>query len=206
MKIKKSIIGAALMGSVCLWAGGLDGPVEPIDVTPAQEVEFASDADVDSAGRFERADNNNKIYVGAAAGGMRANGEDSAKGASVSLIAGYTLSDYSKIEARYSRLIADADYNEVTKNITMSNIGVYFKQMLPLPGSFVPYGLLGFGKSSFDKESDTGLQWGVGGSYVLNEKVDLFIDYISYYSSDFGGAYAQDIDFTSVSFGSIYTF
>jgi hypothetical protein len=205
MKTKK--IGLALiLASTFATAGGMGTEaMEPEDMTPQKET-IIEEMSEGPEGRFERSTHHNKFYAGVGFGGIKANGDNSAKGAAISLIAGYSLSNYASIEARYATLIADADYGDATKNITMSNVAIYLKQLLPISGKFSPYGLLGYGSTNFDGDSDSSLQWGLGFNYMLNEKVNIFVDYISHYSGNFDNKFAEDIDVTSFNLGSIYTF
>jgi opacity protein-like surface antigen len=203
---KRSTVLILSLASTFTIAGGMGMDVlEPEDMTNKQDI-IIEEVDEGPEGRFERSSHNNKFYAGVGFGGMKGNGENSAKGASISLITGYSLSSYASIEVRYATLIADADYGNTTKNITMSNVAIYLKQLLPLSSSFAPYGLLGYGSTNFDGDTDSGLQWGIGLNYMLNEKVTLFADYISHYSGDLDKKLVEDIDITSFNLGSTYKF
>lgn len=191
--------------AAALYAGDIGEPVEPVNAMHEKEIEVLPMDEV-SDGRFENSSSKNKVYTGAAIGSMRASGSNTASGVSLSLLLGYTLNQYVSLEARYATLIADADYGAGTRSVTMNNFGAYLKSTLPISKSLSPYGLLGYGKTSFDGSSSSGFQWGLGLNYSLTEKVDFFADYISYYSGDFNGDFAENIDVTSYNVGSTYSF
>ncbi|MCD6654284.1 MAG: porin family protein [Sulfurovum sp.] len=132
------------------------------------------------------------------------------------LLAGYEFNSYLAIEARYAFSIGDAtiDQNGHKYDIDadMENVGIYLKPMYPI-GDFTVYGLLGYGQTTLEYEgseeqSDSGFQWGLGGSYNITNKVSLFADYTLYYDDENFDERADGWNdkFDAISFGLIYKF
>jgi opacity protein-like surface antigen len=94
---------------------------------------------------------------------------------------------------------------------TMKNYGLYAKPMYSVTTGLALYGLLGYGKSSYEKNavtySESGLQWGLGAKYELSNGVGLFVDYMQMYSgSNYDGLIVSDAQFDGMNVGATYTF
>lgn len=88
--------------------------------------------------------------------------------------AGYDFSDYVGVEAR--GLKTNWDY----EGGKLKHLGAFLKPMYPVNEELTLYALAGYAKTSMGRTrsfSDTGLAYGVGVDYALNEDFGLFVDY-----------------------------
>jgi opacity protein-like surface antigen len=87
---------------------------------------------------------------------------------------GYDFSPYVGVEARGIRTNWDYDGGKI------KHLGAFVKPQYPINDKFNLYALAGYAKTSVGTErnfSDTGLAYGAGLDYELNEDFELFIDY-----------------------------
>jgi len=126
-----------------------------------------------------------------------------ASGDAITVLAGYNYNDYIALEGRYTTTLQADDVDEMT------NIGLYLKPMYPV-GQFNLYGLLGFGQVTVDDGSadysESGFQWGLGGSFSVTENIGLFVDYTSLYDDDGFDGLPGDTEIDSINMGVTYTF
>lgn len=98
----------------------------------------------------------------------------------VSLKAGYNITDYLAIEAKYIY----TPWGD--KNKTLKHYGLYLKPSYALNNNFDIYALLGYGKTECEtiQGSQKGFAWGLGAEYTINKKVsgkkDGFGVYVEY--------------------------
>jgi len=83
------------------------------------------------------------------------------------VLVGYEFNSFVAVEAR-------ADYSP-----DIYNYGAFVKGKYPI-GSFEPYVLLGYSKSKAYGYKQDGVSYGVGTSYALNKRVNVFVDYVAY--------------------------
>lgn len=190
--------------SFLIVSAGYAEVIEPIDTL--QKKEIVLDDSVDTNARFDLSEYAHKLYLGIGFGAMQAKSTLDAKAASMSLLAGVTLSDYASIEARYTTLIADADVDNSVVSIDMSNASLFLKQYLPITEYFSPYGMLGYGVTYYEDENDRSLEWGLGMSYAYSNTGSVFFEYVSYYNDDFDNAFDESIDVSAYSFGTAFKF
>ena len=200
-KIVSSVALLALSGNI-LMAGGDMVAVEPEINIPVQDIVMLED-NVKYDG----------FYAGGAVSHMRMNENVAASSYAFTLLAGYYFNKYFGLEARYTQTFGGMDVTPpASANVdTMKNYGLYAKPMYSVTTGLALYGLVGYGKSSYDKNnvtySDSGLQWGLGAKYELSNGVGLFVDYIQMYSgSDYDNLVASDVQFDGMNVGATYTF
>lgn len=190
----------ALNGLV--FAGGDIAPVEPVIQTPIITEQ-------------------SPFYLGIGLGNTTLNDDttdEEFSSTGVMLQAGYQYNAYIALEGRYSFGFS-TDYDQGTTNGIaggyngdLSNWGIYVKPMYPI-GDFSVYALLGYGGVMLDDISggdayESGFQWGLGASYAINQRISLFVDYVSLYD-DTGFDYVarlDDIDSDTWTVGLSYRF
>lgn len=173
--ITMSIVALLAMNTMA-FAGGDISPVEP-EITLPEVSESTTSS----------------FYVGAGYSYMNADAErigDSDSDA-VLLLAGYNFNQYFGLEARYAG---------ITDNL--ENYGIYAKPMYPF-GAATVYGLIGYGETSDDYDSESGFQWGLGANYAVTENIGVFADYTNLYDDSFAGI---DATVDSVNVGMTYKF
>ena len=172
--ITMSIVALLAMNTMA-FAGGDIAPVEPEITVP------------------EVAESTGSFYVGAGYSYMNADVDGFADNDSdaVLLLAGYNFNQYFALEARYAG---------ITDNL--ENYGIYAKPMYPF-GPMSVYGLLGYGETSDDFDSESGFQWGLGANYAVTEQIGVFADYTNLYDDDFAGV---DATVDSINVGMTYKF
>jgi len=132
------------------------------------------------------------------------------------LLAGYKYNQYIGLEYRYTRSFGDLEVDSESGSYDvsgeLSNSAIYLKPSYTYENLNL-YGLLGYGRVllSLDTPSDyseSGLQWGLGASYNINEEVSVFVDYTNLYDGEeFDGLYPmQDVTVDSINIGVIYSF
>ena len=178
--------------------------VEPHSTVIKKDVVVMND--IKSNARFNTAAYEGKLYFGVGIGMLRVNASDSSKGASATLYGGYSLSEFASLEARYTTLLSDIDSNGIVSDIDVRNLAVYIKQKLPASDTFTPYGLLGYGVSYYGDENDDSLQWGLGFNYAFDATTAIYFDYISFYDDTFNESFSENIELSSYSFGTTFTF
>jgi opacity protein-like surface antigen len=178
--------------------------LEPVDTLPKKEVVI--DSSMESNARFDLSDYAQKLYFGLGIGAIRADAKQDAKAASMSILAGVTLSDYASLEARYTTLIADADVGNSVTSIDISNASLFLKQYLPISEAFSPYGMIGYGITYYKDENDRSLEWGAGLNYNYSNSGSVFFEYMSYYNDDFGNTFDKSIDIAAYNFGTAFKF
>jgi len=202
-KLTLSVIAVITMGTFAV-AGGDIKNVEPA-VEPVAEVIVNDDS---------------SFYVGGGYSYIRWRDEQSndddidIDGDAFMLLAGYNFNKYIAVEGRYSKTVGDlsweiSDYEFDTED-TFSNIALYLKPMYPV-GGLTLYGLLGYGKVTFDfmdeDYSESGFQWGLGTSYAVTDNLGVFIDYTRLYDdTDFDSIGADDLVIDSINVGFTYKF
>lgn len=139
----------------------------------------------------------------------------SASGASVDwkpsnlvLLGGFDLNDNFAIEGRYGLSLSDDTNSGVSAEVDMT--GVYVKASVS-SGMLSPYAMLGYANTevevSFDElsgsDSETDFSYGLGLDIVLSEKIDLNLEYMSYYSDKIDGV---DFDITTIGLGAKFKF
>ena len=181
-KLTLSIAAIAAMGTFAV-AGGDIAPVEPVVETPA--VVETSDAGFYLGGAYGYLDADVKISLA---------GVDSISASEsfneFMLLAGYKVNKYIAVEGRYWFGSADDIDWFGTGNPYNSSIdawGIYVKPMYPVTDQFDVYALLGYGSASMtvkDPNADyldddnSGLSWGLGASYDVNENIGVFVDFV----------------------------
>lgn len=194
----KKIIIVSTFAIAGLNAGNID-VVIPKDTTPTKTIEVIDENGVSHTPHIQ----NNGKYIGMGIGRTSAG---SAKGVSSTLLLGYMFSSYFAIEFRYSTLLSDAKKDGEVIGDNIDNYGIYIKEMLPLNTFITPFALLGYGKTKYGHYSDTQMQWGAGLDFQTSKNLGFTIDYESYYSGNFNGAFADDIDVDSFKLNSRYSF
>jgi len=162
--------------------------------------------DIKSDDRFNTTAYKGKLYFGVGIGMLKVNATNSSQGASATLYGGYSLSEFASLEARYTTLLSDIDSNGIVSNIAVRNLAVYIKQKLPTSDTFTPYGLLGYGVSYYGDDNDDSLQWGLGFNYAFDTNTAIYFDYISFYNDTFNESFSENIELSSYSFGTTFTF
>lgn len=172
--MKLTVLALIALGNIAL-AGG--------DLSPSAQQEIKKDS-LWSVG------------VGLVAGQVHSNNcEDKTYG----LIAkvDYDFSTYIGVEARAFKT------NWEYEGGKLEHLGLFMKPQYQVNKEFNLYALAGYGKTSFGNKrnfSDTGLAYGIGGDYVLNEEFSLFADYERLLHD------AGDYDLDALSFGVSYEF
>lgn len=142
----------------------------------------------------------------------------------MALIAGCNFNNYIGVEGRYSIGIGDATWeDDVDQDLNYKNLAMYVKPMLPVD-DFILYGLIGYGKTTYKwplseygicyELTASGIQYGVGISYNLGEKLSIFTDYTMLsdgsdqlgLETPTGVAYATDLKNKMLTFGVTYSF
>lgn len=114
-------------------------------------------------------------YVGAglmAARAKASNCEDITYGFMAKV--GYDFSDYVGVEVRGARTNWDYEGGKI------KHLGAFLKPQYPVSDELSLYGLAGYAKTSLGTKrnfSDSGLAYGIGLDYKLNEEFSLFSDY-----------------------------
>ena len=97
------------------------------------------------------------------------------------LIAGYEYNPYISIEFRFLKTFTE----ESTLKQTV--YGIYIKPQYEMYNNLKIYGLLGYGKLKVTQHNNSGINFndstvhlGAGLSYKISNKLEGFIDYISY--------------------------
>ena len=193
-KITVSIV-ALLAMSTMTYAGGDIAPVEPMVEVPVEEVATPS-----------------PFYIGLAYSYFDASyGSSDVTADGMLGLVGYNINDYFAIEGRYtgtlSDLTVDDGMGKIDRDKSITNAALYLKAIYPVD-NFAVYGLLGYGSTSANNDSDGAFQYGVGLSYDLNDKFAVFVDWTNLYD-DSGLNYIGDTsDYTidTWNFGVTYNF
>lgn len=126
----------------------------------------------------------------------------SATSTNLNLLAGYEINDYLAIEGEGSIVIAE-DATTITFGTTTvpvdvgaSYYGVFAKISAPLDGKFSPHLRIGFVEAKVSagqgnvlvSVKDSSVAYGLGGDYVVSEKLTLRFDYTM---ADFDGTKAN---------------
>ncbi|RUM69564.1 MAG: hypothetical protein DSZ09_05495 [Sulfurovum sp.] len=159
-------------------------------------------------------DNNvkyNGFYLGGGLTYLLLNDAVELRGVGLTFIGGYYLNQYLGFEARYTttidRVDIDTGAHVHSKDIDMTNLGLYIKPMYNLTTGFSFYGLAGYGQAKADNLEEDGFQWGLGAKYELSNGVGLFFDYMNLYDGDnFDGTEIDNTFYNTTSFGALYTF
>ncbi|QOR62490.1 porin family protein [Sulfurovum sp. ST-21] len=119
--------------------------------------------------------------------------------------AGYQFNPYVAVEGRYSfgfnmdydKGVTLGTYNGIPLDNDFSSWGLYLKPIYPI-GNFNLYALLGYGGLQLSDirggdAYEDGLQWGLGTSYSVTERISVFMDYVSLYD-DTGFDYVGTLD------------
>lgn len=206
--MKKLLLPFAIVAtSNLLMAGGeLQKAVEPVVNIPTIEEEVSD---------------NNHFYIGlglsaisARDASVNANLFDGKAGqdrlGNVDLLAGYEFHRHFAVEGRYNTTIAKSDSID-----TMDSWSIFAKPKYPVTEEFTLYGLLGYGNVQLDGADgsiadmdESGFQWGLGLSYMINENFDLFADY-KFLADEFDGVFsngATEVSVDSLTAGVIYKF
>jgi len=188
VKQSQIILFTLMAVNVLTFAGG---HIEPV-VAPSIEK-------VASSSYFK----NPNFYVGLGISHMKLDNDfsnESFKAKGIMLQAGYEISDYLAIEARYTHHIGDVEYDHgsdhrVNESVDIvdyptdfTNIALYLKPSYSYK-NMTAYALLGYGEvkltniplGDVDRAEDS-FQWGVGAAYDMNEDISLFADYVVFYN------------------------
>jgi len=140
-----------------------------------------------------------------------------------SLVAGVKLGEYFGVETRYFKGFGKLKYEKgITQNTDTSDYsaelsayGIYVKPRYEIY-DFTIFALLGYGQTQIDsipkietaKRTEKGFQWGVGSSYSINDEIDIFVDYVSFYNdTGFDGrAKTSTVKSSSLNIGMNYKF
>ncbi len=229
MKTISKVMGIALIASSALFAGGPfvaapEPDVEPVEPAVAEIPAAApepssikpyfggglgtSSASVDSKAKVCGGceyDKLNQTTTHLPDKIINWGGSDSATTGMI--LAGVEVNDYLAIEGRITKAISDYEIKD-HKPISYSNAAVYLKPQAKFE-NFTVYGLLGYGISSIDfmgkNTKSSGLQYGAGGSYDINDQLSAFADYTQLMNSDKKISDATTLDsISSVNIGLIY--
>ena len=210
-------VAAVMAMSTFAIAGGDIAPVEPVVEAP---VAVASDAG---------------FYAGIAYGAVSTEFDASLGTEAISLDidhstimfqAGYQFNTYLAVEGRYWTAVSDADtsftytdsanpenneYGSEDLDDDSNAWGIYLKPMYPVANAFTVYGLVGYGNVELDIEGissdESSFQWGLGGSYDVNDNFAVFVDYVSLYDDDDSiDGISGDVTVDSWNFGVTYKF
>jgi opacity protein-like surface antigen len=123
------------------------------------------------------------------------------------VLAGVEINDYLAVEGRLTKAISDYEIKD-HKPISFYNAALYLKPQYKFEFGSI-YALLGYGYSSFKfmgkTTSDTGFQYGVGGTYDVTDDLSAFADYTKLYSGDKKlSDYTKSGDVDSVNVGVIF--
>ena len=94
---------------------------------------------------------------------------------------------------------------------------IYAKPQYPVTDEFSMYALLGYGGMRVNGKgralthvNETGFQWGLGVSYAVSERADVFVDYMNIAkdmdTDVFQGSPFADVDLDAVTVGVTYNF
>ncbi|UFH58555.1 outer membrane protein [Sulfurovum mangrovi] len=174
--MKKLLLPIALVATngLLLAGGDLHKAVEPVVNIPTVTEEVS--------------ENNFYVGVGLAAVSVRdsdvsANIFEAKAGqdrlGNIDLIAGYEFHRHFAVEGRYTTTIAESDSID-----TMDSWSIFAKPKYPVTENIELYGLLGYGNVQVEGTDEymadideSGFQWGLGLSYMINENLDFFVDY-----------------------------
>lgn len=174
--MKKLLLPIALVATngLLLAGGDLHKAVEPVVNIPTVTEEVS--------------ENNFYVGVGLAAVSVRdsdvsANLFEVKEGqdrlGNIDLIAGYEFHRHFAVEGRYTTTIAESDSID-----TMDSWSIFAKPKYPVTENIELYGLLGYGNVQVEGTDEymadvdeSGFQWGLGLSYMINENLDFFVDY-----------------------------
>jgi len=195
---------ALVATSGLLMAGGDIAEVEPIVNVPAVE---------------EVSENNFYVGLGLAAVSARdadvsANLFDEKAGqdrlGNIDLLVGYEFHRHFAVEGRYTTTLSESDSID-----TMDSWSIFAKPKYGVTEEFTLYGLLGYGNVQLDGAGgsiadmdESGFQWGLGLSYMINENFDLFADY-KFLANEFDGVFsngATEVSVDSLTVGVMYNF
>ena len=205
-KVKLSLVAVMALGNMA-FAGGDISPVtlyEVMDEVKAAEVKVENVVKkipkkviVAPKKVEEKVEEVSPWYAGAGLTAGRAkstNCEDITYGFMAKI--GYDFSEYVGVEARGLRT------NWEYEGGKLKHLGAFLKPMYPLNEEITFYGLAGYAKTSMGNQrsfSDTGLAYGAGVDYALNEDFGLFVDYERL-------LHDAPYDFDALSFGVSYGF
>jgi len=188
-KIVKSVITVALLSSTAFAGGDIivepNVVIEPIETTPELAPVYY-------------------VGIGAVATGLSRDCACKMKSErlkdmtyGVLLKAGVTITDYIGIEARYINSTIESDFSEI------EHYGIYLKPQYLINEEAKIYGLLGYGKTTVDYVmakrkstlSESGLSYGAGLEYALDDNVGLWIDMQHIFSDE--GKFNTDLNLGS---------
>ena len=119
--------------------------------------------------------------------------------------AGYNFNSFVAVEGRYGYGVENG-----FDNTSVDTFALYAKPQFPVTSELNVYGLLGYAWSTsycdtcFDTDFD-GLAYGLGASYEVTPKVEVFVDYTNVYQDTVAIGYADvDQDLYSVNVGVTY--
>ncbi len=102
---------------------------------------------------------------------------------SVMALAGVELNDFLAVEGRLTKSVSDYEIKD-HKPISFTNTALYLKPQYKFELGSI-YGLLGYGISKIkfmgDTTTSSGFQYGLGGSYNINDELSAFADYTKLY-------------------------
>jgi OOP family OmpA-OmpF porin len=134
-------------------------------------------------------------------------GSTDVTGDGLSYLAGYDFNNYFAIEGRYTGSTGDLSIDGDDRSKSISNLALYAKATYPF-NNFAIYGLLGYGQTKANNESDGAPQYGAGLSYDFNQNFGLLLDWTRLYD-DKGLNYAGDTSKYKIdtwNFGVTYNF
>jgi len=194
----KNLILISLLSSTLAMAGG---DIVVPEITMNIEEPIAVDAPTLTS-----------VYLGLGYAQTTADVDDEEKGNSVVLSAGYNYNQYIGLEARYLQTFGDMDVTgKGDRARKVINTALYLKPQYPVLDILSVYGLVGYGQTTVRNTTDSGLQWGAGFNYFMDDNINLFVDYTNLYDDtldDVRDVKNNNYDATvdSVNLGINYTF
>jgi len=147
--------------------------------------------------------NNNGLYLGAAYSFMRdssefhitngAYGSGNLDGHALTLLGGFNLHENFALEFRYNYLVSDVSTPLGNFDVDVSNISFFAKPKIKIERTSL-YVLLGYGQVEVENNTDEDFQWGIGTSYAIDGKTNIFVDYTNLYNNTqtIGNVYGKD--------------
>lgn len=128
----------------------------------------------------------------------------------IDLLVGYEFHRHFAVEGRYTTTISESDSID-----SMDSWSIFVKPKYAVTEDIELYGLAGYGNVELDGASgsiadmdESGFQWGLGLSYMINDNFDLFADY-KFLANDFDGLFsngATEVSVDSLTVGVMYNF
>ena len=147
--------------------------------------------------------NDNGLYLGAAYSFMRdrsefqitngASGSGDIDGHALTLLGGFNLHENFALEIRYNYLVSDVSTPLGNFNTDFSNISFFAKPKIKIERASL-YVLIGYGQVDLESNTDEDFQWGIGTSYAIDGKTNIFVDYTNLYNNaqTIGNVYGKD--------------